>query len=295
VRGFRIRSGWLAVSAIFAVQSWAASGSPRAKDEQDALALAPAADQAYGVDFRGRHISDDVREMTAGIAREGTAAPGGSLIPDPKNLSSGQRSRAQALFDYWALYPALAVNRDVWDNFLARNHLPAGTAHSSAVLSAAKELQEKLNTGHISSAWTELGQQLLKAYIDERNQLVRAAAEANGPEQARRDACPAAATKLSPTARPKFDRASRRLADFWPEEARKLGEEGTVVVKVHVSSTGCTTNAALSGSSGFSDLDEAVMKFYENLLFLPAQQNGSAVEAVVNVPIAFKLQGVATR
>ena len=125
--------------------------------------------------------------------------------------------------------------------------------------------------------------------------MVRAAAEANGPEQARRDACPAAATKLSPTARPKFDRASRRLADFWPEEARKLGEEGTVVVKVHVSSTGCTTNAALSGSSGFSDLDEAVMKFYENLLFLPAQQNGSAVEAVVNVPIAFKLQGVATR
>lgn len=295
MHGLRIRSGWLAVSAIFAAQVFAASGSPRAKDEQDALALAPAADQAYGLDFRGRHISDDVRELTAGIAHEGTSAPGGSLIPDPKNLSSSQRSRAQMLFDYWALYPALAVNRDVWDSFLARNHLPAGTAHSGAVLSAEKAFREKLDTGHIAGAWTELGQQLLKAYIDERNQLVRAGAEAGGPEQARTDACPAAAGKLSPTDRPKFDRASRALADYWPEEARRLGEEGTVLVKVHVSATGCATAAALSGSSGFSDLDAAVMKFYENLVFLPAQQNGGAMDAVVNVPIAFKLQGVATR
>jgi TonB family protein len=294
VHGSRIRCGWMAVSAIFAAQAFSAS-SPRAKDEQDALALLPAADQAYGADFRGRHITDDVRELTAGIAREGTTAPGGSLIPDPKNLSNQQRTRAQTLFDYWALYPALTVNRDVWDNFLARNHFPAGTAHSGAVLSAEKEFQEKLNTGHVSSAWSELGQQLLKAYIEERNQLMRNGADASGPEQARAAACPAAAGKLSPTDRPKFDRAARALTDFWPEEARRLGEEGTVMIKVHVSATGCATSAALSGSSGFSDLDEAVMKFYENLTFLPAQQNGSAIDAVVNVPIAFKLQGLATR
>jgi TonB family protein len=289
-----IRSGWLAAAAIFAAQACVAS-SLRAKDEQDALTLAPAADQAYGLDFRGRHITDDVREMSADFVREGTAAPSGTLIPDPKNLSTDQRSRAQTLFDYWALYPALAVNRDVWDNFLTRNHFPAGTAHSGAVQSAEKALQEKLNTGHISSAWTELGQQLLKAYIEERNQLVRAGADAKGPEQARTAACPPAVHKLSPTERPKFDRAARALTDYWPEAARRLGEEGTVVLKVQVSAAGCTTNAAITGSSGFADLDEAVMKFYENLLFLPAQRNGSATDAVANLPIAFKLQGVATR
>jgi TonB family protein len=290
----RVVFGCLAVSVIVALQTHAATG-PRVKDEQEALALSPEADSAYGADLRGRHITDDVRELTADISREGTAAPGGSLIPDPRNLSADQRARAQTLFEYWALYPALTVNRDAWGNFLARNHLTPATAHSAAVLSAEKALQEKFNAGRVTAAWSDLGRKLLMAYIDERNQLVRDGAEAGDGEQARASACPAAAMKLSPTDRPKFDRAPHSLAEFWPQEARRLGEEGVVMLKLHVSATGCPTSAAIIGSSGFADLDEAVMKFYETLMFLPAQQNGAALDAVVNLPINFKLEGLATR
>jgi TonB family protein len=149
-----------------ALQVHAAPSGVRAKDEQDALALSPAADQAYGPDFRGRHISDDIRELVAQFGHEGTSAPGGSLIPDPKNLS---------------------------------------------------------------------------------------------------------------------------------QESRRRGEEGIVMVKLHVSATGCAGSAAVSGSTGFPDLDAAVMKFYETLTFLPAQENGAAVEAVVNIPVNFKLDGLGAR
>jgi TonB family protein len=291
----RIRFLGLALSVAFALQAHAAPSGVRAKDEQDALALSPAADQAYGPDLRGRHISDDIRELVAQFGHEGTSAPGGSLIPDPKNLSQYQRGRAQTLFEYWALYPALTNNRDVWVNFLARNHLAPDSAHSATVLSAERALQDKLGSGHIAGEWTELGRRLLQSYIDERNQLVRDSAAADDAEQARATPCPAPASKLSATAKPKFDRGGRSLAEFWPQESRRRGEEGIVMVKLHVSTTGCASSAAVSGSSGFPDLDAAVMKFYETLTFLPAQENGAAVEAVVNIPVNFKLDGLGAR
>jgi TonB family protein len=293
VQRLRVVFACLAVS-ILALQTHAATG-PRVKDEQDALALSPAADSAYGADLRGRHITDDVRELVATFSREGTSAPGGSLIPDPKNLTSDQRARAQTLFEYWALYPALTVNRDAWRDFLARDHLAPDTAHSAAVLSAEKALQEKFNAGRVTDAWSDLGRKLLTAYIDERSQLVRDGADTGDAEHARATACPAAAPKLSSTNKPKFDRATHSLAEFWPQEARRRGEEGVVMLKLHVSATGCPTSAAIIGSSGFADLDEAVMKFYETLMFLPAQQNGAPVDAIVSLPINFKLAGLATR
>jgi TonB family protein len=286
--------GCLALSALMAWQTHASTGA-RVKDEQDALLLSPAADAAYGADLRGRHITEDVRELSADISREGTFAPTGSLIPDPKNLSGDQRTRAQTLFEYWALYPALTVNRDVWSNFLARNHLAPDTAHSAAVLSAEKALQEKFNAGRVTPAWSDLGRKLLMAYIDERDQRVRGDTETGDSEQTRATACSAAATKLSSTNRPKLDRAPHSLAEYWPQEARSRGEEGVVMLKLHVSASGCPTSAAIIGSSGFADLDQAVLKFYETLKFLPAQQNGAALEAVVNLPVNFKLEGLATR
>jgi TonB family protein len=275
-----------------AMQSMAAE--PRAKDEQDALMLQPAADAAYGVDLRGHRITDDVREMNAQFAREGTSAAGGSLIPDPKNLSQDQRARAKTLFEYWALYPALRVNRDVWSDFLQRNQLPADTAHSPQVQAAEAALNAKFSSDHVSPQWSELGRKLLSEYVDERSTLVRNSA-VNAPAQNRQTACPASASKLSPTSRPKLDRAPRSLAEFYPEESRRLGEEGMVLLMLHITASGCATSASVKGSSGFASLDSTVLKFYETLSFLPAQNNGAAVDADVTMPVAFKLDAIATR
>jgi TonB family protein len=271
-----------------------AAKSPRAKDEQDALGLSATADVEYGPDLRGHHITDDVREFLAQIKREGTPAVSGSLISDGTNLTGDQRARATVLFEYWALYPALTVNRDVWSSFLERNQLPAATAHSAAVLAAEAALQAKFNTGQISKQWTELGQKLLTAYVEERNSLARNT-DVHAAMQPRTAACPAAASKLSPNALPKLDRAARSLAEFWPEQSRRRGEEGLVIVRLHVTAAGCAEGAGLSASSGFPDLDQTVMQFYETLTFLPAQQNGVAAPADVAMPIRFKLEGIGTR
>src|ERR1700761_7345355 len=116
-----MRFWWAGAALVFALQAQSSVNS-RVKDEQDALGLSPDADAAYGADFRGRQITQDVADLMARFKREGWAPMTGSLVPDPRQLNREQRERATAMFDYWALYPALAVNRDVWSTFLERNH-----------------------------------------------------------------------------------------------------------------------------------------------------------------------------
>jgi TonB family protein len=293
VRASGTRFWWVAVVVVFAMQAHAAQG-PRARDEQDAMAMSPEADAAYGPDLRGHRIADDVRELVGQINREGTAPAGGTLIPDGTNLSGDQRARAAVLFQYWALYPALTVNREVWNSFLERNQLPATTAHSADVLAAEAAMQSKLESGKISKEWIDLGRKLLAAYVDERIKVARNT-DVSGVPVPRAAACPAVTSKLSPNAWPKLERAPRSLAEFWPEQARKRGEEGLVMVMLHVTATGCAESAWVSASSGFPDLDQAAAKFYETLTFLPAQQNGAAVAADVTLPVRFKLEGIGTR
>lgn len=82
---------------------------------------------------------------------------------------------------------------------------------------------------------------------------------------------------------------NRSLEDFWPIESKRLGEEGTVMVSVRISVTGCATAAAIVGSSGSDMLDDAVLKFYETIDFFPGEVDGKPVESTVTMPVVFKL------
>jgi protein TonB len=83
---------------------------------------------------------------------------------------------------------------------------------------------------------------------------------------------------------------TRSLEDFWPVDSKRLGEEGTVLVRLKISATGCVTGAAIAGSSGFDMLDAAVLQAFETMEFIPAGVNGAAVESTATAPIVFKLK-----
>lgn len=76
----------------------------------------------------------------------------------------------------------------------------------------------------------------------------------------------------------------------YPEEARKLGLEGRVTVKLLVSDDGKVISAELKASSGHKLLDDAVMEFVKNLEFEPAKRDGKPVESRVTYRYAFKLR-----
>jgi TonB family protein len=103
--------------------------------------------------------------------------------------------------------------------------------------------------------------------------------------------CPAPAVESSGTNFPKLGKMTRSLEEFYPAVSRRTGEEGLVTVSVRVSSSGCATGAAIVGSSGSELLDDAVLKFYETIEFIPAGTDGKTMDTTVKAPIVFKLTG----
>ena len=76
----------------------------------------------------------------------------------------------------------------------------------------------------------------------------------------------------------------------YPVGSRRLGEEGTVLLRVKVSPGGTPINVEIKRSCGFPRLDEAARLAVEQWRFVPARRGDEAVESWVSVPIVFSLQ-----
>lgn len=77
----------------------------------------------------------------------------------------------------------------------------------------------------------------------------------------------------------------------YPADALRNGETGKVVVRIEVGADGEPTAVSIVSRSGSRSLDRAALQAAKQWRFRPAQQNGRAVAAAVEVPIAFTLEG----
>ena len=86
----------------------------------------------------------------------------------------------------------------------------------------------------------------------------------------------------------------RFLRDFeapYPPASQRLGETGTVVVRVSIGVDGRVLRATIAQSSGFARLDDAaVRRALAKWRFVPALENGVAVEGEREVPVIFRLR-----
>jgi protein TonB len=80
-------------------------------------------------------------------------------------------------------------------------------------------------------------------------------------------------------------------APDYPPLARRMGEQGRVVLRVLVSAGGLPERVELRTSSGSPRLDQSALDTVKHWKFVPARQGGQPVEAWVLVPISFTLQG----
>jgi len=88
-------------------------------------------------------------------------------------------------------------------------------------------------------------------------------------------------------ARPRY---SENPKPSYPQEARKKGYQGTVVLRVEVLSNGEVGQAEVKNSSGYDILDRSALNAVKQWKFTPAKRGEEAVAFWVNIPIKFQLQ-----
>ncbi len=75
----------------------------------------------------------------------------------------------------------------------------------------------------------------------------------------------------------------------YPAFARRMGIQGTVMLKVLVSREGFSLKVQLAQSSGFEILDNAAAETVKTWRFVPARRGDLPVDEWVQVPVAFHL------
>lgn len=105
---------------------------------------------------------------------------------------------------------------------------------------------------------------------------------------------PVAATPPAPPpplAPPRFDADYLdNPAPAYPSMARRMGEEGKVVLRVFVEASGKPSKIEVRTSSGSTRLDEAASAAVWRWKFVPARRGDETVAAWVLVPISFSLR-----
>ena len=77
----------------------------------------------------------------------------------------------------------------------------------------------------------------------------------------------------------------------YPGVSRRLGEQGTVFLRVFVTAIGDPARVELKTSSGYPRLDQSAQNAVQRWKFVPAKRGEQAVDAWVVVPIKFSLKG----
>lgn len=75
----------------------------------------------------------------------------------------------------------------------------------------------------------------------------------------------------------------------YPAEARRLRQQGRVLLDVAVSAAGQPTSVSVKQSSGVAVLDAAALAAVRRWTFEPARTGGRAVAARVEIPVRFEL------
>ena len=79
------------------------------------------------------------------------------------------------------------------------------------------------------------------------------------------------------------------ISNYYPEAARREGQEGRAIVKICVNQLGKIDSADVATSSGFPELDEAAIKVAKAYRFKPATSEGKPVSSCPTLPVKFEL------
>lgn len=112
------------------------------------------------------------------------------------------------------------------------------------------------------------------------------------PPEVQLPAMPAGPTAITGSANvpPMVDRARSRDPDY-PDNARRAGEQGSVLLQVLVGTDGSVLDARLAQSSGYPDLDRAALEgIKSDYRFIPGMIDGQKREMWHTLKFTWKLR-----
>jgi periplasmic protein TonB len=77
---------------------------------------------------------------------------------------------------------------------------------------------------------------------------------------------------------------------LYPRKSQELSEQGTTMLRAHVTPDGTVSDVEMINSSGYERLDKAAIESVKKWKFVPGKQGGTPVAAWVRVPVAFSLK-----
>jgi len=77
---------------------------------------------------------------------------------------------------------------------------------------------------------------------------------------------------------------------IYPQEARRKGYEGEVILRVEVLPNGCVGQIEVKNSSGHELLDRSAFATVKQWKFVPAKKGEKTIPLWVNIPVKFQLQ-----
>ncbi|WP_281647796.1 energy transducer TonB [Parendozoicomonas sp. Alg238-R29] len=84
--------------------------------------------------------------------------------------------------------------------------------------------------------------------------------------------------------------SGRQEQPVYPYRARRMGQEGTVVLDVKLDGKGNIFSMEVETTSGHKSLDKAALKAVARWRFLPLVENGRGIPSRVKIPVKFRLR-----
>ncbi len=253
-------------------------------------------------DFRGHTFRDD---MTQWVLAEDTrqtieelrhnAAAARSRMSASQSLEVGRRMlkrefvRSQAIGDYWSRHPAAPHWRRHWRMMFEANQVSPEPADPQ-LLAIEARMSAALAQGEFGMAAQEAG--VMQAELGEA--LHRAAGRLAKSIRATPEFRPRR-TPCMPGAKPDPARASAAitrgedLESYYPPEAKRRAEQGSLVLRVRVDERGCGTQVAVVVRSGFESIDTAALQWFETARFSAGTRSGRPVVSDLAFKIRFRI------
>jgi TonB family protein len=276
-----------------------------------------------GHDARGRTLQQDVDEyllppedearlkaLRESAAEENTRGDRRDLrktLNEAQALLVREDFRASILYTYAGQLRAVEAHRAAWAAYAERapaerressqQHIDAAAAEYTGAVGRALQIGAGgTERPQLLAATVLSANNLLSTYNKERGELATELSDQDreqgklAPPYERQGTCAQIAPRTSGRSTPFFGQTLRGPEEFYPTTSRRMGFEGSVLLKLWISDTGCLERVEVWRSSGVTELDKAAMQWaQEGTTYLPAEKDQKAVSSSIKLPFRFAL------
>jgi periplasmic protein TonB len=102
---------------------------------------------------------------------------------------------------------------------------------------------------------------------------------------------PVSTNKTTMSTPPRLDASQTgNPAPVYPVASKRLGEQGRVVLRIHIQADGHVGEIQLAATSGYERLDESAIRAVKRWIYRPARQGDAAIAWWYQQPVTFTLE-----